>query len=86
MLKRFLIFTGYKDQCQSGWDSLHGDYDTAKEATDKAKELTGHCDAWDDPDYDGDYDENDDVDGTMWCQVVDTDTKEVIKEYGYEVP
>lgn len=89
MLKRFVIFTGEKDQCQSGWNSLDSDHDTLEEALARGCELTRHRIEWDDPNYDGEYDENDydpDFDETLWVQIVDTDSREVVKEMGYEVP
>lgn len=88
MLKRFIVFSGHKDECQSGWNSIDSDHDTAEQAIARGAELTGHRPEWDQDDYDGDYDENDDrdIDSSLWVQIVDTVEKKVIKEMGYEVP
>ncbi len=87
MLKRFLVFISNKDQCCTGWDSLHSDHNCQEDALSVAKSITGHLDIWDEPGYDGDYDElenEDDYNSHVGSQVVDTETKEVIEVYGYE--
>jgi hypothetical protein len=88
MLKRFMVFSGYKDQCQSGWNSVDSDHDELEQALARGRELTHHCPEWDDPNYDGDYDENEDDENEddLWVQIVDTETRKVVKEMGYEVP
>lgn len=88
MLKRFVVFSGYKDQCQSGLNAIDSDFDTLEEAYARGQALTGYRAEWDDPNYDGDHDENDDeeIEPTLWVQIVDTEIRKTVKEMGYEVP
>jgi len=86
MLKRFLVFSGYKDQCSNGWDQLVGSYDTEEEAIKKAGQVVNYVDNWNDPDYDGDYYPNYDCDSSIWALVIDTVTGRRVEEVGYEVP
>jgi hypothetical protein len=87
MLKRFLVFSG--TGCCNPWHAFDGDFDTEDEALACGKKITHHVDAWDNPDYDGDYDENDDnsdYDPSVWCIIVDTKLRKIIKEMGHEPP
>ena len=83
MLKRFMVFTGHKDQCQSGWDSIDSSFDTKEKAIARASKLTGY-----DPNKTKDDEDNDDGEGrgSLWCQVIDSSDGTTVLECGYEVP
>jgi hypothetical protein len=69
MLKRFIVFTGYKDQCQSGSQAIDSDFDTKEEAIAHATDLIASED-----------------EDTLWVEIYDSETSEVVEEMGYEVP
>jgi hypothetical protein len=62
------------------------------EAKEEARKITHHLAEWDEIDYDGEYDENEEeknndknFDDSMGCEVVDTETRTVVYRCGYEL-